>query len=173
MQLDALSPLDGRYREKVAELRPIMSEFGLMHYRLIVEVRWLIFLSQEEAITELPPLDAANLSALNQLIEQFSNDDAAAIKKIEQTTNHDVKAVEYFLQEKLKHAPELIPFIHFSCTSEDINNVAYALMQKTALSQVILPQLDAIHTALQEKAKPMLNSPCSLEHTVKAQARPP
>ena len=143
--LTTLSPLDGRYASKVDALRPIFSEYGLMHRRVAVEIAWLIALSDESGIAELPPFPAAARTALQKVADDFSVAGAARIKDIEATTNHDVKAVEYFIKERigddatLKQAKE---FVHFACTSEDINNLAYALMLRDARGQVLLPELD-------------------------------
>ncbi len=130
----ALSPLDGRYNNKLESLRPLLSEYGLIHYRLIVEIRWLQHLSAQN-LDGFPQVDAAALKKLDSLIDNFSLEAAERIKEIEAITNHDVKAVEYYLQEHIKsdkQLAKLIPFIHFACTSEDINNLAYALMLKEA-----------------------------------------
>ncbi|MBP6797451.1 MAG: adenylosuccinate lyase, partial [Luteimonas sp.] len=127
----ALSPLDGRYAAKVDALRPIFSEYGLIHARVRVEIEWLIALAAEPAITELPAFDDAQVATLQALWQDFSLADALRVKEIERTTNHDVKAVEYFIKERLKDEASLaqaLEFVHFACTSEDINNLAYALM---------------------------------------------
>src|SRR4051812_6365839 len=129
-QLLALSPLDGRYAGKVDVLRPIFSEFGLIHARVKVEVEWLLALAADPAIVELEPFDAAAAGRLRALADGFSTADAARVKEIERTTNHDVKAVEYFIKERLSGDARLGPaleFVHFACTSEDINNLSYAL----------------------------------------------
>ncbi len=142
--LTAISPLDGRYGNKTTVLQPLMSEFGLMHYRVIVEVEWLITLAKHPGVTEIADLQSNQLNFLHQIINDFNAKDAEQIKEIERTTNHDVKAVEYFLQEQFKKGPNLenyIPFIHFGCTSGDINNVAYALMLKKSRDTVALPKL--------------------------------
>lgn len=143
-KLRALSPVDGRYADKVAGLRDILSEYGLIRFRLLVEVRWLQWLADEPDITELSPLSPVMKDVLNQLIDNFSGDDAERVKTIEATTNHDVKAIEYFLRERLgasTDAQQLGNFIHFGCTSEDINNLAYALMLRTARDDVLQPQM--------------------------------
>src|SRR5262249_45211884 len=129
--LTALSPLDGRYAAKIEPLRPIFSEFGLMHRRVAVEVRWLLALTAESAIGEIGALSSDAHGFLQTLADAFSLQDGERIKAIEATTNHDVKAVEYFIKEKIGNHPELgqaKEFVHFACTSEDINNLAYALM---------------------------------------------
>lgn len=141
--LTALSPIDGRYQDKVSALRQIFSEFGLLKFRVTVEVRWLQKLASTPQIEEVAPLSQQAKDYLDQIVSNFSLQDAERIKQIEQTTNHDVKAVEYFLKEKSEMLPELAKiseFIHFACTSEDINNLAHALMLKTAKEEVILPQ---------------------------------
>ncbi|MDA3977785.1 adenylosuccinate lyase [Gallibacterium sp. AGMB14963] len=141
--LTALSPLDGRYQSKTDALRSIFSEFGLLRFRVTVEVRWLQKLAENSAISEIPLLSKKAIDYLNDIIANFDVQDAQRIKEIEATTNHDVKAVEYFLKEKCQSLPELAAiseFIHFACTSEDINNLSHALMLKTAREEVILPE---------------------------------
>jgi adenylosuccinate lyase len=158
--LTALSPLDGRYASKVASLRPIFSEFGLMHRRVQVEIEWLLALAAEPGITELPPFKASQIDALKAIAEDFSEADGERIKAIEATTNHDVKAVEYFIKEKIgkekigtdASLAQAKEFVHFACTSEDINNLSYALMLRDARQQVLLPQLDAVIVVLRELA---------------------
>lgn len=140
--LSAISPVDGRYGSRTASLRPYVSEFGLIHQRVIVEVRWLQKLAQIDAIAEVPPLSPEANLFLNQIISEFSEQDAARVKEIERTTNHDVKAVEYFLKEKVASHAELAAvseFIHFACTSEDINNLSHALMLHNARDEVVIP----------------------------------
>jgi adenylosuccinate lyase len=154
-QLLALSPLDGRYAGKVDALRPIFSEYGLIRARVRVEVEWLLALAAEPAIAELPALDDDAIGRLRALADGFSVADAARVKQIEATTNHDVKAVEYFLKERLKGDAALEPaleFVHFACTSEDINNLSYALMLNQARQDVLLPKLDAVIQALRAMA---------------------
>ncbi|MDR2011625.1 MAG: adenylosuccinate lyase [Rhodanobacter sp.] len=153
--LTALSPLDGRYAAKTQNLRPIFSEFGLMHRRVQVELRWLLALAADPAIIEVPPLSPSARAALLAIGEHFSEDDGARIKTIERTTNHDVKAVEYFIKEKIAGNAELMAireFIHFACTSEDINNLAYALMLRDARDGVLLPALDGVIAKLRDMA---------------------
>ena len=148
--LSALSPLDGRYASKTQALRPILSESGFMHHRVKVEITWLIALS-EAGFAELKPFSEQAKTLLHQLASDFSEADAARIKAIEATTNHDVKAVEYWLKEKVSHLPELVAaaeFIHFACTSEDINNTSHGMMLKAARDTVMLPALDDIITKL-------------------------
>lgn len=145
--LTALSPLDGRYELKLAALRPIFSEFGLIFHRVLVEIRWLQFLSNHKEITGFPTFSAEQQNALNRVIDEFTFDDANDIKKIEQETNHDVKAIEYFLQKKLKQLGDFsaaYPFIHFACTSEDINNLAYALMLEKGRKELSLSMQEII-----------------------------
>ncbi|MFV9997799.1 MAG: adenylosuccinate lyase [Arsenophonus endosymbiont of Dermacentor nuttalli] len=153
--LTAVSPIDGRYSDKVSILRPIFSEFGLLKFRIQVEVRWLQKLAACSEIRELPPFSSDVNGYLERIVANFTENDALQIKKIEQTTNHDVKAVEYFLKEKMAAMPELekgAEFIHFACTSEDINNLAHALMLKTARDEVILPQWQKIINRIKEMA---------------------
>ncbi|MDE2225698.1 MAG: adenylosuccinate lyase [Xanthomonadaceae bacterium] len=158
MQLDsltALSPLDGRYASKVDALRPIFSEYGLMHRRVAVEIAWLTALSDEPGIAELPPFPSAARTALRKIADDFSVADAARIKQIEATTNHDVKAVEYFIKERIGNDPALKQakeFVHFACTSEDINNLSYALMLRDARDNVLLLELDKTITKLRDLA---------------------
>jgi len=153
--LTALSPLDGRYAAKTETLRPIFSELGLMHRRVLVELHWLLALSNEAAVVEVPALSDAARSELLAIGEQFSESDGARIKAIERTTNHDVKAIEYFIKEKVDVNAELAAvkeFIHFACTSEDINNLAYALILRDARDGVLLPALDGVIARLRELA---------------------
>ena len=152
--LTALSPLDGRYAPKLAALRPLLSEFGLMHRRVQVEVEWFIALS-DAGLPELAPLAAAARAWLRRLVEAFAEVDAQAIKDIERTTNHDVKAVEYWLKSKFADVPELAragEFVHFACTSEDINNTSHALMLASARETVLLPALDGLIATLDTMA---------------------
>lgn len=153
--LTALSPLDGRYAGKVEALRPIFSEFGLMHRRVHVEIEWLLALAAEPKIAELPPFDATQVATLKTIADDFSVADGERIKAIEATTNHDVKAVEYFIKEKIGADASLAQakeFVHFACTSEDINNLSYALMLRDARGQVLLPQFEAVIGQLREVA---------------------
>jgi len=145
--LTALSPLDGRYASKVEALRPIFSEFGLMHRRVHVEIEWLLALAADKGIVELPAFSAEQISKLKGIAADFNVDDGARIKTIEATTNHDVKAVEYFIKERIGNDASLAQakeFVHFACTSEDINNLSYALMLRDAREQVLLPMIDGI-----------------------------
>ena len=149
--LTAISPIDGRYADKTADLRPIFSEYGLIHHRVLVEVRWLQALARHPGISEVPPLSLHATRILDGLVEKFGPTDAQRVKNIERTTNHDVKAVEYLLKEKIAGNAELEAvgeFIHFACTSEDINNLAYALMLRAARTQALLPQLDELIDAI-------------------------
>ena len=153
--LTALSPLDGRYHGKVEVLRAHFSEYGLIRYRLLVEIEWLKALSAEPAIAELPPFSVATIAWLDQLAAAFSEADAEQIKAIERRTNHDVKAIEYWLREKLAENDETkdaLEFIHFACTSEDINNLSHALMLRHARDEVMLPALRVIIDKLQALA---------------------
>jgi adenylosuccinate lyase len=145
--LTALSPLDGRYAGKVDALRNYFSEYGLIRFRTLIEIEWLKALSAEEHLHELPPFSVATIARLDQLAAQFSEADAEAIKAIERTTNHDVKAIEYWLREKLGNDAETkdaLEFIHFACTSEDINNLSHALMLHHARKEVMLPALQGL-----------------------------
>jgi adenylosuccinate lyase len=153
--LTAISPLDGRYADKVEALRPIFSEFGLIKYRLLIEIEWLQALARHEGIKEVPNLSSEAKTFLKDLILNFSVKEAQRVKAIEQTTNHDVKAVEYFLKEKIQEQPELArssEFIHFACTSEDINNLAYALMLKAGMDEVLFPMCHELITFLEQMA---------------------
>jgi len=154
--LTALSPLDGRYTAKLEALRPIASEFGLIRFRLTVEIRWLLTLAEIPELTQLPPLDDDARQFLENLIRQFDLTAAQEIKQIEQTTHHDVKAIEYYLINKFKtnsKLEKLIPFIHFGCTSEDINNLAYGLMLSQIREEVLLPAMQAIVDQLSAMAQ--------------------
>ena len=152
--ISALSPLDGRYAAKLSTLRPLMSEQGYMHRRVQVEVAWFISLS-DAGFAEFKPLTPGARTYLLGLVKNFSVTDGEAIKDIEKTTNHDVKAVEYWLKSKFEARPELLAaqeFVHFACTSEDINNTSHALQLKAARDQVLLPALDAVITKLRSMA---------------------
>jgi adenylosuccinate lyase len=155
--LTALSPLDGRYAAKVAALRPLLSEFGLMHRRVQVEVEWFIALS-DAGLPEFAPLSEAARGLLRGLVARFSELDAQAIKDIEKTTNHDVKAVEYWIKSKFEGHTELqaaSEYVHFACTSEDINNTSHGLMLKAARDEVLLPVIDGVISKLTEMAHEM------------------
>ncbi|MBE2893966.1 adenylosuccinate lyase [Spirabiliibacterium falconis] len=153
--LTALSPIDGRYGDKTQQLRQIFSEFGLLKSRVTVEVRWLQALAQSPDIAEVPSLSEQANAYLDSIVANFSLENAQRIKEIEKTTNHDVKAVEYFLKEQSAVMPELnavSEFIHFACTSEDINNLSHALMLKAAKEEVLLPEWQAILNDIQDLA---------------------
>ncbi|MCW5638898.1 MAG: adenylosuccinate lyase [Rubrivivax sp.] len=159
--LTALSPLDGRYAGKLAALRPLLSEFGLMRCRVQVEVEWFLALS-EAGFSEFRPLPGAARARLQALVRDFSEADAAAIKAIERRTNHDVKAVEYWIKQRLAGQPELAraaEFVHFACTSEDINNTSHALMLQAARDLVLLPALDAVQDRLRALAHALADLP--------------
>ena len=152
--ISALSPLDGRYASKLNALRPLMSEQGYMHRRVQVEIAWFIALS-DAGFDEFKPLSPGARTYLTGLVKNFSEADAVGIKEFEKVTNHDVKAVEYWIKSKFKDRPELekaAEFVHFACTSEDINNTSHALQLKGARSQVILPGLDGLIAKLREMA---------------------
>ena len=154
--LRALSPADGRYADKVNGLRDIFSEYGLIRFRVLAEVRWLQCLADEPSVPELAPLSPVMKDVLNRLVDDFSLDDAERVKAIEATTNHDVKAIEYFIRERLGDGPETGPlkdFLHFGCTSEDINNIAYALMLRAARSEVLVPQMRELQIMLRSMAR--------------------
>ena len=154
--LTAVSPVDGRYASKAEMLRPIFSEYGLIKFRVTVEVRWLQLLADVDGIKEVPALSKEATQILNSIVENFSVDDAERIKTIERTTNHDVKAVEYFLKEKVADNEELnkvSEFIHFACTSEDINNLSHGLMLNTARDEVLLPMMQELVDRVKELAK--------------------
>ena len=163
--LTAISPLDGRYQRKVSSLSDAFSEYALTRERVRVEFAWLKSLADHPDIDELPPLSASAIQFLDDSVTHFSVDDAAAVKAIEATTNHDVKAVEYWIKEKFKARPELAAhgeFVHFACTSEDINNVSHALMLRRGVHGVLLPQLDAliaglVNIAINTAEMPMLS----------------
>ncbi|MHB8847463.1 MAG: adenylosuccinate lyase [Burkholderiales bacterium] len=163
--LTALSPLDGRYAAKVEPLRAYFSEFGLIRHRVTIEIEWLKALAAEPLISEIPAFSATTITELDHLVTHFSTAEADCIKAIENITNHDVKAVEYFLREHFASNPEIAragEFIHFACTSEDINNLSHALMLKAARDTVVLPSLEAIEARLtglahEHAALPMLS----------------
>ncbi len=160
--LTAISPIDGRYADKTFELRGIFSEYGLIRYRVTTEVRWLQMLARTQGIAEVPEFSDEANAELDRVVEDFSIDDAQRVKTIEATTNHDVKAVEYFLKEKIAGNPELHKvneFIHFACTSEDINNVSYALMLLDAREQTLLPQFDSVIDVIADLAKTYRDQP--------------
>ena len=161
-QLTAVSPIDGRYGDKTTDLRPLFSEFGLIYHRVVVEVRWLQSLANNGAIAEVPTLSAAANERLEQVITAFNETDAQRVKAIEATTNHDVKAVEYFLKEKVAGVAELeaiSEFIHFACTSEDINNLSHALMLHGARDTQLLPLADRLIDSLSLLARAHAQQP--------------
>ncbi len=160
--LTAISPIDGRYGSKTESLRPIFSEYGLIRHRVLVEVRWLQALSHHPQIPEVPELSDHANRVLDGIVEHFSEEDAQRVKNIERTTNHDVKAVEYFLKEKIagNHELEAVSeFIHFACTSEDINNLAYGLMLREARSQSLLPLMDELIDDIRRLAHELADAP--------------
>ena len=159
--LTAVSPLDGRYGDKLTPLRRAFSEFGLIRQRVVVEVRWLQSIAEHPGIPDVPALSPEATAMLENLLSDFSEDDALAIKAIERTTNHDVKAVEYFLKDRIAGQPELASvseFIHFACTSEDINNLAHGLMLREGLG-VVMPFMTNIIDALADLAKAQAAQP--------------
>ena len=154
--LTAISPLDGRYAEQVAALRNLFSEYGLMKFRIKVELEWLKMLAAEPGIKEVPPFSAATIRELDDVIAHFNVHNGEEIKLIETRTNHDVKAIEYWLKNRLSVNREVMAaseFIHFACTSEDINNLSHALILKTARDTVVLPEIDKVIQKLQQLAK--------------------
>ena len=153
--LTAISPVDGRYSSKTVELRPFFSEFALMKYRLRVEIEWFIFLSLEKNIKDLPPLSKIEIKKLRSIYENFSLKDSKRVKTIENKTNHDVKAIEYFLKEQVKDFKfsKYSEFIHFACTSEDINNLSYSLMIKESSKQVLTKEIKITLKELKKLAK--------------------
>ena len=160
--LTAISPVDGRYGNKVSVFREIFSEYGLIRNRVKVEVRWLQQLANHPEVSEVPTLSAGARDALDRVVESFSLADAEAIKTIERTTNHDVKAVEYFIKEKIAPVEELqaiTEFVHFACTSEDINNLSHALMLREGLDDGLLPAMDRIVKRLEELAQEHADQP--------------
>ena len=160
--LTALSPLDGRYHGKVAGLREHFSEHGLIRNRVRVEVEWLKALAAEPALAEIAPFSAATVAELDAVVANFSTDDGEAVKAIEATTNHDVKAMEYWLKKRLGHNAEVMKvseFIHFACTSEDINNTSHALMLAEGRDRVLLPALDAVIARFRELAHALADLP--------------
>ncbi len=153
--LTAVSPVDGRYAGKTSALRPIFSEYGLIRFRVMVEVRWLQRLAAHDGIAEVAPFSAEAQAVLNELAENFASEHAERVKEIERTTNHDVKAVEYLLKEQAAKLPELdkvSEFIHFACTSEDINNLSHALMLREGRDNVLLPLMRQTAEAIRELA---------------------
>ncbi len=165
--LNALSPLDGRYQSKVDALRPYFSEYALIRHRALVEVEWLKALAQADQLKEIAPFSAATVRELAKAIESFGETEAAQVKAIESRTNHDVKALEYWLKERFDGNPEIravSEFIHFACTSEDINNLSHGLMLKHGRDEVLLPMLDQLIARFTELAKTLADLPM-LSHT--------
>ncbi len=160
--LTAISPIDGRYGNKCDDLRPIFSEFGLIKYRVLVEIRWLQLLAEIKETQEVPELSNHAVTLLNNIVDNFSLSDAQRVKNIESVTNHDVKAVEYFLKEKIEGNSELeaiSEFFHFACTSEDINNLAYALMLNEARNLILLTSMDELIQAITDLAHKHADQP--------------
>ncbi len=160
--LTAVSPIDGRYGSKTSALRSICSEFGLIRHRVLVEVRWLQALANHNDISEVPSLSNDANAVLDAIVDNFSEEDAQRVKDIESTTNHDVKAVEYFLKEKIADNAELNAineFLHFACTSEDINNLSHGLMLGAARNDVLLPMMDEVITAISTLAQEQASQP--------------
>ena len=161
-ELTAISPVDGRYGSKTAAFRDLFSEYGLIKHRVLVEVRWFQALAAHGEIAEVPQLDDAATALLNGIIDNFSLSDAERVKTIERTTNHDVKAVEYFLKEKIQGNAMLEAsneFLHFACTSEDINNLSHGLMLKAGRDDVLLPAMDEIIDTLSKQAQEYASQP--------------
>ena len=153
--LTAISPIDGRYGAKTAELQPVFSEYGLIRARVTVEIRWLLALSSHPSISEVPAFSEASRAQLEEIVTNFSQSDAQRVKQIERTTNHDVKAVEYLIKEKIAGNDELEAigeFVHFACTSEDINNLSHALMLREGRDRVLLPMADQVIEAIRALA---------------------
>ncbi len=160
--LNAISPVDGRYHSKTTALQPYFSEFGLIRYRVIVEIRWLQRLAENPGIHEVHALSPAADKFLDELIANFDEKEAAIVKNREKITNHDVKAVEYYIKDKLaanKELAEIMEFVHFACTSEDINNLSYALMLKESMETVIAPMMEEVIAAIRLKAREYADAP--------------
>ena len=160
--LTALSPVDGRYGSKTASLRPIVSEYGLIRFRVEVEIRWLQQLAKNPQITEVPAFSTEANRVLDGIVSNFSEADALRVKAIESVTNHDVKAVEYFIKEQLKSNTELdaiSEFVHFACSSEDINNLSHALMLRTARDEVVAVQMQQVIDAIAQLAHDFAEQP--------------
>src|SRR5690554_2169685 len=153
--LTAISPVDGRYRSKAASLSDYFSEYALIRYRVLVEIRWLQQLAAHPGIDEAPAINESGQALLDGIITDFSLSDAQRVKDIEAVTNHDVKAVEYFIKEKIADHPDLqsqVEFVHFACTSEDINNLSYALMLRDGRDKVMIPVMQNLIDALRKLA---------------------
>ncbi|MBF0217969.1 MAG: adenylosuccinate lyase [Gammaproteobacteria bacterium] len=161
-ELTAISPIDGRYGSKTSDLQPIFSEYGLIRHRVLVEIRWLQWLAAMPQITEVPPFSAHATALLDSIVDGFSVEDAQRVKNIERTTNHDVKAIEYLLKERIVGNDELLKvneFFHFACTSEDINNLSHALMLKEARTLVLLPLFDEVIDTMKRLAQTHADQP--------------
>ncbi len=153
--LTAISPIDGRYAGKIGQLRAVFSEYGLIYHRVLVEIRWFQALSRHPDIVEFPELSKSANALLESIIDDFDEQQAQRIKDIENNTNHDVKAVEYFLKQAVADSEELSKiseFFHFACTSEDINNLSHALMLKTGRDQILLPALNQVIDSIRDLA---------------------
>ena len=161
--LTAISPLDGRYSTRTSSLAPLVSEFGLIRYRVRVEIEWFLHLAALEEISDLPALEAPRQTRLRRIWEDFAVEDAERVRVLEAGTNHDVKAVEYFVKDAIARAdPSLQPrieFVHFACTSEDINNLAYAMMVRDARDAVLLPAMDRLTQSLSDLGRPLADVP--------------
>lgn len=165
--LTAISPIDGRYADKTSDLRAVFSEYGLIRHRVLVEVRWLQALAAHAGIPEVPAFSHEANHRLNDIVDNFDLEAAGRVKKIESTTNHDVKAVEYFLKEQIQESPELVAvqeFFHFACTSEDINNLAYGLMLLDARTRCLLPVMDELIESIRSLAHRNANQ-AMMSHT--------
>ena len=160
--LTAVSPIDGRYGSKTEQLRTVFSEYGLIRYRVMVEVRWLQHLANHPGVTEVAPFSDEANAILNQLVDNFTVEQALRVKEIESTTNHDVKAVEYLLKETIADNAELnavSEFIHFACTSEDINNLSHALMLKEGRDKIVIPTLQGSLTSWRPWVREFADAP--------------
>ncbi|MDA0670495.1 MAG: lyase family protein, partial [Proteobacteria bacterium] len=160
--LSCISPLDGRYDAQLNELRPYLSEFGLIKHRVKIEILWFISLSENKKIKEVPSFSKTVIKDLKQVADSFSESQASEVKKIEQITNHDVKAIEYWLKETFKKNKDVKPyleFFHFACTSEDINNLSYALMVKNSTQDVVITKLEVLVDKINTQAKKYADIP--------------
>ena len=160
--LSCISPLDGRYDAQLNELRPYLSEFGLIKHRVKIEILWFISLSENKKIKEVPSFSKTVIKDLKQVADSFSEAQASEVKKIEQITNHDVKAIEYWLKEtfkKNKYVKPYLEFFHFACTSEDINNLSYALMVKNSTQDVVITKLEVLVDKINTQAKTYADIP--------------
>ena len=161
--LTAISPLDGRYSTRTSALAPLVSEFALIRYRVRIEIEWFVYLAGLDEIADLPGLDASGQVGLRRIWEEFDVDDAEQVRSLEAQTNHDVKAVEYFVKDAVAGADEAlkphVEFVHFACTSEDINNLAYAMMMRDVRASVLLPAMDRLIGALRDLGRPLAGIP--------------